>query len=122
MPKRKPQKSLSWPRFCTLASERVYIPPLDPDLATEILKYKNNTTYVQPTDFVFAVDSGKPRWQETTLADHIKPAAVAAKIQGKVGWHTFRQPFTKAPSTAGFSRISESGNSPRSKLRTCRPY
>jgi len=68
--------------------------PLDPDLATEILKYENDTTYVQPTDFVFADDSGKPHWQETIRANHIKPAAVAAKIQGKVGWHTFRHAYS----------------------------
>jgi site-specific recombinase XerD len=40
------------------------------------------------------IPGGKPRWQETILADHIKPAAVAAKIQGKVGWHTFRHTYS----------------------------
>jgi hypothetical protein len=38
---------------------------------------------------VFCGDNGKPRWQETILTDHIKPAAVQAGI-GLVGWHTFR--------------------------------
>ncbi len=52
------------------------------------------TPYVQPTDYVFAGDTGKPRWQETILADHIKPAAKEAKIQGKVGWHTFRHTYS----------------------------
>jgi hypothetical protein len=32
----------------------------------------------QPTDFVFAGDSGNPRWQETILTDRIKPAAARA--------------------------------------------
>ena len=41
-----------------------------------------------------AGDSGKPRWQETILADHIKPAAVGAKIQGKVGWYTLRHTYS----------------------------
>jgi integrase len=76
----------------TEASEKPI--PLDPDLATEILRYKNGTVYSQPTDFVFAGDSGKPRWQETILADHIKPAAKDAKIQGKVGWHTLRHSYS----------------------------
>ncbi len=76
----------------TEASEKPI--PLDPDLAAEILRYKNGTTYVQPTDYVFAGDSGKPRWQETILADHIKPAARAAGIQGKVGWHTLRHTYS----------------------------
>ncbi len=76
----------------TEASEKPI--PLDPDLATEILKHREGSVYVQPTDFVFAGDSGKPRWQETILADHIKPAAAAAKIQGKVGWHTLRHSYS----------------------------
>ena len=76
----------------TEASEKPI--PLDPDLAAEILRYKLGTTYVQPTDYVFAGDTGKPRWQETILADHIKPAAKEAKIQGKVGWHTFRHTYS----------------------------
>jgi site-specific recombinase XerD len=56
--------------------------------ATEILSHRGRSAYIHPTDFVFAGDSGKPRWQETILADQIKPAAAAAKIQGRVGWHT----------------------------------
>jgi integrase len=55
---------------------------------------QERAVYVQPTDFVFAGDSGKPRWQETILADHIKPAAKAANIQGKVGWHTLRHSYS----------------------------
>jgi integrase len=76
----------------TEASEKPI--PLDPDLATEILKHRERSVYVQPTDFVFAGDSGKARWQESILADHIKPAAAAAKIEGKVGWHTFRHTYS----------------------------
>jgi integrase len=76
----------------TEASEKPI--PLDPDLATEILKHRGRSVYVQPTDYVFSGDSGKPRWQETILADHIKPAATAAKIKGKVGWHTLRHSYS----------------------------
>jgi integrase len=76
----------------TEASEKPI--PLDPDLATEILKHRERSVYVKPTDFVFAGDSGKPRWQETILADYIKPAAAAAKIQGRVGWHTLRHSYS----------------------------
>lgn len=76
----------------TEASEKPL--PLDPDLAHELLKHRQRSTYVQLTDFVFAGDSGKPRWQETILADHIMPAAARAGIQGKVGWHTFRHTYS----------------------------
>jgi hypothetical protein len=40
------------------------------------------------------VSAGNPRWQETILADHIKPAAVRAGIAGKVGWHTLRHTYS----------------------------
>ena len=76
----------------TEASEKPL--PLDPDLATEILKHKAGAAYTQPRDFVFAGDSGKPRWQEMVLAEHIKPAAERAEIQGKVGWHTLRHSYS----------------------------
>lgn len=44
--------------------------------------------------YVFPGDSGNPRWQETILADHIKPAAVKAGIAGKIGWHTLRHTYS----------------------------
>ena len=36
---------------------------------------------------------GKPRWQESILRRHIKPAAVRAGV-GKIGWHTFRHSYS----------------------------
>ena len=68
--------------------------PLDPSLAAEILAHREQSVYVQPTDYLFAGDSGKPRWQETILTDHVKPAAVLAKIAGKGGWHTLRHSYS----------------------------
>jgi site-specific recombinase XerD len=56
--------------------------------------------YVASTDYIFAGDSGKPRWQGVMLADHIKPAARRAGI-GKVGWHTFRHTFSSILHNAG---------------------
>jgi len=76
----------------TEASEKPI--PLDADLAAEILSHRARSAYTEPTDFVFAGDSGKPRWQEMILADHIKPAALSAGIQGKVGWHTLRHTYS----------------------------
>jgi len=76
----------------TEASEKPV--PLDPELAKEILAHRERSVHIQPTDYVFAADSGNPRWQETILADHIKPAAVKAGIAGKVGWHNFRHTYS----------------------------
>jgi len=76
----------------TEASEKPM--PLDPNLAKEILAHRERTVHAQPTDYVFAGDLGNPRWQETILADHIKPAATRAGIAGKVGWHTLRHTYS----------------------------
>ena len=76
----------------TEASEKPM--PLDAELAKEILAHRERSVYIQPTDYVFAGASGNPRWQETILADHIKPAAVRAGIMGKVGWHTLRHTYS----------------------------
>jgi integrase len=74
--------------------------PIDPELAEAILMFEQQAVYVAPTDYVFAGDSGKPRWQGVMLTDHIKPAAVRAGI-GKVGWHTFRHTFSSIVHDAG---------------------
>jgi integrase len=52
-----------------------------------------NTTYRTDADYVFAGDTGKPRCEDSILADYLKPAATRAKI-GKVGWHTFRRTYS----------------------------
>ena len=49
--------------------------------------------YSADSDFVFAGATGKPRWPDGMLADHLKPAADRAGI-GKIGWHTFRHTYS----------------------------
>jgi integrase len=66
--------------------------PLDPDLATALLDWRRKATYAGDLDFVFAGDTGRPRWQGMILKDYIQPAAAKAGI-GKVGWHTFRHSY-----------------------------
>jgi integrase len=75
----------------TEASEGVL--PLDSDLAEMLLAHKAGSTYGSDSDFVFAGDSGNPRWPETMLVDYIKPAARKAGI-GSFGWHTFRHTYS----------------------------
>lgn len=67
--------------------------PLDPNLAEVLLRHKENSAYKASTDFVFAGDSGRPRWRGVLFSDHIQPAAERAGI-GKIGWHTFRHSFS----------------------------
>ena len=66
---------------------------MDPSLAEVLLQHKENSKYKSPIDFVFAGDSGRPRWRGILFADHIRPAAERARI-GKIGWHTFRHSFS----------------------------
>lgn len=58
---------------------------LDPDLAAALLRWRGQAPDVSDSDFVFAGDSGKPRWEGMILKDYIKPAAIRAGI-GDVGW------------------------------------
>ena len=74
--------------------------PIDPELGEALLLFRRQAVYVTPADYVFAGDSGKPRWQGVMLTDHIKPAAVRAGV-GKVGWHTFRHTFSSILHNAG---------------------
>jgi integrase len=74
----------------TEASEKPV--PLDPAIATALLKWRGQARYLADSDFVFAGDSGRPRWQAMILKDHIQPAADRAEV-GKVGWHTFRHTY-----------------------------
>jgi integrase len=74
--------------------------PIDPELAKVLLLFRRQAVYVADTDYVFAGNSGKARWQGIMLTDHIKPAAARAGI-GKVGWHTFRHTFSSILHNAG---------------------
>jgi integrase len=67
--------------------------PLDPSLAEVMLNHRQRSPYKGTTDFVFAGESGRPRWRGILLTDHIQPAANRAGI-GKIGWHTFRHTFS----------------------------
>ncbi len=67
--------------------------PLDSNLAEVLLRHREASAYKAPTDFVFAGDSGRPRWRGVLFRDHIQPAAEKAGI-GRIGWHTFRHSFS----------------------------
>jgi integrase len=62
--------------------------PIDPELADALLLFRRQAAHVAATDYIFAGDSRKPRWQGVMFTRHIKPAGVRAI--GKVGLHAFR--------------------------------
>ena len=67
--------------------------PVDPSLADALRAHWQRSLHREPCDWVFANRKGKPRWQESILRRHIKPAAVRAGV-GKIGWHTFRHSYS----------------------------
>lgn len=62
-------------------------------MADLLQEHKTRAAYSLESDYVFAGESGKPRWAHTMLADYLKPAAARARI-GKIGWHTFRHTYS----------------------------
>jgi len=71
--------------------------PLDATLAESLLKLRLVGPYNRETDWVFASPTMKgkqPLWPETLWRRYGRPAVKAAKIQKRVGFHTFRHTYT----------------------------
>jgi integrase len=70
--------------------------PLDPELAEVLLMWRRKSAYPTDGDWIFASPASKgalPYWSFSIFRVYIRPALKAAKITGKVGWHTFRHSF-----------------------------
>jgi integrase len=70
--------------------------PMDADIAESLWRWRHNSGYPMPENGVFAspAKNGKqPYWPGTLYRAHLAPAAKAAGIPGKIGWHTFRHTF-----------------------------
>jgi integrase len=71
--------------------------PLDDRVAAELWLWKETSRYRQPNDWIFASPrtQGKhPFWPDAVLQKIIRPAALRAGINKKIGWHTFRHTFS----------------------------
>jgi integrase len=67
--------------------------PMMPELAEILIAWREQTPYPMDTDWVFAspfTKGDQPYWPDTALRNHVRPAAVAAKITKTIGWHTSR--------------------------------
>ncbi len=70
--------------------------PLDDGLANVLTEWRFHCAYNQPADYLFASveKAGKqPIWPNSAMEKHIRPAAIRAKIEKRIGWHTFRHSF-----------------------------
>jgi integrase len=68
--------------------------PLSDELCAVLAVWRKECKYPADGDWVIASPTAEgkiPLWLDTTLRDHIKPAAVGAGITKKIGWHTFRR-------------------------------
>jgi integrase len=67
---------------------------LDPILGDALHQWRLKTPYSKPDDWVFAsakLNGTKPLNPSMLRKRHLTPAAKAAGVSGKVGWHTFRR-------------------------------
>jgi integrase len=73
-------------------ASRDYV-PIDPALAEALLRHREEC-WPTSEGWLFANPlTGRPYHQEEIQKRHIRNAAQAAGIQGKVGWHTFRHSY-----------------------------
>jgi integrase len=86
-------------RTKTEASQRPL--PMDPRIATLLLRWRSLSKYIQPEHYVFASDSNRaggsrgkqPVWLGKVMQYHVQPAARAVGITKAIGWHTLRHSF-----------------------------
>lgn len=70
--------------------------PMDAEIAEALWRWRHNSGYPKLEDWVFASpakNGEQPYWPGTLYRAHLAPAASAAGIKGKIGWHTFRHTF-----------------------------
>jgi len=71
--------------------------PLEERGAADLWLWKETSPYRQADDWVFASphNQGKcPFWPDAVLQKVIRPAALRAGINKRIGWHTFRHTFS----------------------------
>jgi integrase len=67
--------------------------PMGPHLAEMLKKWKTETRYAGPNDWVFAsvrTQGKRPLWGQSLMLKNIRPVAKKLGIDKQIGWHTFR--------------------------------
>ena len=71
--------------------------PVHPTVLDALAKWKEESQYIGPDDWVFASRrhrGRKPIWGQAILRKYIRPVAQRVGIQKRFGWHTFRHTFS----------------------------
>jgi integrase len=71
--------------------------PIHPLVIDALVKWKEQSSYRQPEDWVFASRHShgvQPYWGQTILHKHLRPAARGLGIETRFGWHTFRHTYS----------------------------
>lgn len=71
--------------------------PLSKYVVTELTYWQQHTKYQESNDWVFAsphMNGRHPYWPAMLLTRTIRPAAVRAGIDKRIGWHTFRHTYS----------------------------
>jgi integrase len=70
--------------------------PMDDGIAEVLTRWREIAPYNQDQDYIFGSPDmlgRQPYWPTAGMEDHIRPAALRAKITKRIGWHTFRRTF-----------------------------
>jgi integrase len=71
--------------------------PLSKYVVTELMYWRQQSKYRESKDWVFAsphMQGRYPYWPAMLLTRTIRPAAVRAGIEKKIGWHTFPHTYS----------------------------
>lgn len=71
--------------------------PMGPQLAETLKRWRVETRYAKPDDWVFAssrTGGKRPVWGQTLIRKKIRPAAKRLGIDKRIGWHTFRHSYS----------------------------
>jgi integrase len=71
--------------------------PLAPELIRVLHEWRTKTPYRSDSDWLFGSEfknGAEPYWPDSLLKWFVKPAAVAAKITKRIGWHTLRHTYS----------------------------
>jgi integrase len=88
----------------TLASRRAI--PMSAELKSALAKWREQTSYAEPGDWVFASPQAlgkKPYWPDAVLKRQVLPAAERAGITKRIGWHSFRRTLATLLQSSGAS-------------------